>query len=131
VSGDSELGAAVTAMGIVRAPWQDLLMEHSPDTLAGYLEWSKVARTYDVITPKQRELLVIAIDCALLWPGPYLDQHFARAAELGASVKELIEVVVTAGHIAGPHSMTHGLTALQRVIADGRIPEGNGRSDAS
>jgi alkylhydroperoxidase/carboxymuconolactone decarboxylase family protein YurZ len=116
-----DLGAAVADLGIVRAPWQDLLIQHSPETLAGYLEWSKVARTYEVLTPRLRELLVIAIDCALLWPGPYIDQHFVAASKLGTPLKELIEVVVTAGHIAGPHSMTHGMTALRRVIDDGRL----------
>jgi alkylhydroperoxidase/carboxymuconolactone decarboxylase family protein YurZ len=118
-----EVAQRLADMGIVASRWQEMLVRYKPEVLEGYLEWSGVARGFEVLTPRVRELIVIAIDCVLNWPSPYIDQHFVNASRLGTPIKEMVEVCVTAGHIGGPHAMTHGLSVLSRLLADGRIPD--------
>ncbi len=113
----------IEEMGIAVSPWQEVLARYKPEVLEGYLEWSTVARTFEVLTPRLRELIVIAMDCVLHWPSPYIDQHFLNASRLGTPVKEMVEVCVTAGHIGGPHAMNHGLSVLARLLDDGRLSD--------
>jgi alkylhydroperoxidase/carboxymuconolactone decarboxylase family protein YurZ len=57
------------------------------------------------------------------WPSPYVDSHFNRALDEGATVQELADVILAAGRLMGPHSYIHGFNVLETVVND-RLEKG-------
>jgi alkylhydroperoxidase/carboxymuconolactone decarboxylase family protein YurZ len=113
---DAELRAEVARQGMVPSKWQDVLLEYHPILLESYLEWARTGENLSEISPKTRELIIIAVDCAVRWPSPYIDNHIKKALREGASVVEIIEVIGVTARLLGPHMLNHGLSALSNVL---------------
>jgi len=116
---ESELRDEIARQGLVVSRWQEVLLEHYPPLLESYLDWARSGEQLTEVDPKTRELLVIALDCAVKWPSPYIDNHIKKALQLGASVVEIIEVIGVTARLLGPHMMNHGLSALANVLESG------------
>jgi alkylhydroperoxidase/carboxymuconolactone decarboxylase family protein YurZ len=106
----------VKAAGLVPARWQEILAEHRPNLLTGFLAWSDVAQECGELGAANRELIIFCLDSAVKWPSPFIDNHIKKALAAGMSVGQLIEAAVLTGQIVGPHSMNHALTALAKVL---------------
>jgi alkylhydroperoxidase/carboxymuconolactone decarboxylase family protein YurZ len=106
----------VVAAGLVPARWQEVLADHRPNLLNGYLDWSDVAQECAALGPGLRELIIFCLDSAVKWPSPFIDNHIRKALAEGITAEQLVEAAVLTGQILGPHSMNHGLTALAGVL---------------
>jgi alkylhydroperoxidase/carboxymuconolactone decarboxylase family protein YurZ len=98
--------------------WAEFFAEQDPEMLASYIDWTTRARQNREIDDKVREFITIAIDAVVSWPSPYIDVHINAAFDAGATRQELLEVVLVAGRLMGPHAMNHGLTAVDKVIRE-------------
>ena len=108
--------ARVGAAGLVPAKWQEVLADHRPNLLTGYLDWSDTAQECVALGPGLRELIIFCLDSAVKWPSPFIDNHIKKALAEGITAEQLVEAAVLTGQILGPHSMNHGLTALAGVL---------------
>lgn len=120
----------VGAAGLVPARWQEVLAEHRPSLLTGYLDWSDVAQECPALGPALRELIIFCLDSGVKWPSPFIDNHIRKALTAGMTREQLVEAAVLTGQILGPHSMNHGLTALAKVFdeIDSAAPPATERS---
>jgi len=116
---ESELRNEIERQGLVVSRWQDVLLEHYPPLLESYLDWARSGEQLTEIDSKTKEFLIIALDCAVRWPSPFIDNHIRKALREGASVVEVIEVIGVTAHLLGPHMMNHGLSALANVLESG------------
>jgi alkylhydroperoxidase/carboxymuconolactone decarboxylase family protein YurZ len=91
---------------------------YAPEKFALYQEWMAGMLNHDELQPKVREFVIFALDSMVAWPEPFIDAHLNLAFDNGATIQELIEVSQTTGYIMGVHSLNHGLTSLERVIAN-------------
>ncbi len=119
---EQEQRATIAELGHVPSKWQELLIEHHPEVLTTYLEWAKAASVRTEISPKLRELIIIAVDCAVRYPSPFIDNHIRKAMDAGATLREVIEVIEVTSQLLGPQMLNHGLTAVAKVIDEGRTP---------
>lgn len=115
---DAALRAEIARQGMVPSIWQEVLLDHYPPLLESYLEWARSGEQLQELDPKTREFLIIALDCAVRWPSPFLDNHIRKALHAGASVVEIIEVIGVTARLLGPHMLNHGLTALANVLRE-------------
>jgi alkylhydroperoxidase/carboxymuconolactone decarboxylase family protein YurZ len=115
---DEELRQRLAARGIPTFRWAEVFYEYDPEMYRAYVEWTTRARETVELDEKVREFISIAIDCVVMWPSPYIDSHFNRALDLGASLQELADVILAAGRLMGPHSYIHGFNALETVVND-------------
>jgi alkylhydroperoxidase/carboxymuconolactone decarboxylase family protein YurZ len=113
---ETGMRAEVARQGMVPSRWQEVLIEHYPKLLESYLAWSRTGEDLTELTPKMRELIIIALDCAVRWPSPFIDNHIKKALREGASVAEIIETIGVTAHLLGPHMLNHGLSALGNVL---------------
>jgi|SRR5580704_19023658 alkylhydroperoxidase/carboxymuconolactone decarboxylase family protein YurZ len=113
---NTELLDEIARQGMVPSKWQEVLLEYHPILLESYLEWSRSGENLTEVSPKMRELIIIALDCAVRWPSPYIDNHIKKALQEGASVVEIIEVIGVTARLLGPHMLNHGLSALGNVL---------------
>jgi alkylhydroperoxidase/carboxymuconolactone decarboxylase family protein YurZ len=103
----------------LREPWHDLLETETPEIAAAYASWRK-ARQHFVLERKVQEFIILVLDAADAWPSPYIDRHVRNALANGASLRELVDVVMLAGQIKGAHAFAHGMRAIARVAAEGK-----------
>jgi alkylhydroperoxidase/carboxymuconolactone decarboxylase family protein YurZ len=120
---ESELREEIRRQNMVPSRWQEVLLEHSPPLLEAYLEWSRSGEDLQELDPKTKEFLIIALDCAVRWPSPFIDNHIRKALLAGASVVEVIEVIGVTARLLGPHMLNHGLSALSNVLESGDFDE--------
>ncbi len=99
-----------------RYRWNDVWAEYSPEKFRLYQTWMSEMLTHRELTPKVRELIILAIDAVVAWPGPYIDGHVEAALNAGASPREIVEAFEVTGYLMGVHPLNHGLSALDRVL---------------
>ena len=112
------LKARLSAREIPTMRWGELFYEYDPEMYEAYATWTDTARRHVELEPKVREMIAIAIDCVVMWPSPGIDYHFHRALEEGATLQELADVVLATGRMMGPHSYSHGFSALEKVVEE-------------
>jgi len=120
---DSKLRDQLASRGIPTFRWAELFEEYDPGMYAAYASWTMRAREHVELEGKVREFIAIAIDCVVAWPSPYIDSHFNKALDEGATVQELADVIVAAGRLMGPHAYIHGFNVLETVVND-RVAKG-------
>jgi alkylhydroperoxidase/carboxymuconolactone decarboxylase family protein YurZ len=99
--------------------WEGLLALDS-DFFTAYLELSSVPWRSGTLSPKEKELVYIAIDAAtthLYEPG--LRQHIRNAVRHGATREEIMEVYELTS-VLGIHTCTLGVPVLLDELADGQ-----------
>lgn len=101
----------------LREPWHDLLETAAPEMASAYAAW-RDARQLFVLERKIQEFIILVLDASDAWPPPYIDRHVRNALANGATVPELIDVVMLAGQIKGAHAFAHGMRAIARVAAE-------------
>ena len=94
--------------------WMEMFAEYDPDILTAWHEMAQKLMKHKELDLKTREFIIVAIDAVEAWP--YIDVHIDQAFELGASIQELIEVMVVAGFVKGPHAWAWGLSHLSKMI---------------
>jgi len=112
--------------------WMEMFAEYDPDVLTAWHEMNQKIMKHKELDLKTREFIIAAIDAAVAWP--YITSHINQAFELGATIQELIEVMVVAGFIMGPHAWSWGLSHLDQVIKERQaagLPTPRTRKDAS
>ena len=98
-----------------RGYWNDFwdgLLALDSDFFAAYLEFSSVPWRNGTLSPKEKELIYIAIDAAtthLYEPG--LRQHIQNALRHGATSEEIMEVYELIS-VLGIHACTLGVPVL-------------------
>jgi alkylhydroperoxidase/carboxymuconolactone decarboxylase family protein YurZ len=112
----AELQAEIARVGWVQSRWQEVLLEHNPALLESHLAWAHSGENLTELSSKMRELIIIALDCAVRWPSPFIDNHIRKALQEGASVAEIIDVISVTARLLGPHMLNHGLSALGNVL---------------
>lgn len=103
--------------------WGELFYEYDPGMYEAYVAWTTRAREHVELEPKVREFIAIAIDSVVMWPSPYIDVHMNKAFDAGATAQEIADVVLATGRLMGPHSYTHGLNTLEKVVNERRARE--------
>lgn len=115
---DETLRTTLLAHDIPITKWEEIFAEQQPEIFAAYVDWTTKARTLTELDPKVREFILVAIDSIEAWPYTYV--HINNAFNHGATIRELAEVIITAGRLMGPHTFASGLTDLDRVIKERR-----------
>jgi len=94
----------------------EILAEYDPDILAAWHEMAQKIMKHKELDLKTREFIIVAIDAVEAWS--HINVHLDQAFELGASIQELVEVMVVAGFVKGPHAWSWGLSHLSQVIQE-------------
>jgi alkylhydroperoxidase/carboxymuconolactone decarboxylase family protein YurZ len=97
--------------------WTSIFEEYDPAKYAEYLRWRDHALSTKELAPKVRELIIVAIDCYVAWPSPFIDTHINGAFDAGASIQEVLETIVTTAWFNG-HALIHGLIHMEKVIRE-------------
>ena len=100
--------------------------KYDPGLFAAFMDFfSKKGELRRGLSAKTEELVVVAIDAAILWPEPLIDHHLHAAFDAGASVQEQVETILIACEYSGADVkvIRYGLQALARVI-DQRVAAG-------
>src|SRR5216117_4156043 len=82
----------------------EMLVKYAPDVLDGYLTMRRAAFADDaehVLPLKVKELIVIAVECALRKTNPPPLGHARRAIDAGATLQEIAEAVAICIPITG------------------------------
>jgi alkylhydroperoxidase/carboxymuconolactone decarboxylase family protein YurZ len=98
--------------------WRQVWQEYIPglyEALRGRYTQPGTPRALD---QKARELIVVAVDCVVAWPYPFIDSHVHGAFDHGATVLEILETVNVAGVFGGIHAVNAGTRALVRVVRE-------------
>jgi len=98
--------------------WMEMFAEYDPDILTAWHEYNQKILKHKELDLKTREFIITAIDAVAGWK--YITSHINQAFELGASIQELVEVMVVCGFIKGPHAWSFGLSYLDEVIRERR-----------
>lgn len=80
------------------------LAKYRPEVIEGYLTLRRAAFNVGpgaALSPKFKELVIIAMECAMMKTNPPPTGHARRAVEAGASIEEIAEVVALCIPIAG------------------------------
>lgn len=99
------------------AAFNDGLLDHSPDWLAAYLDYSSCPALTGPLSARMRELIYVAVDAStthLFQAG--LEVHVGLALSVGCDVGELIEVLQIAT-MQGLDSVAMGMTILAEEMA--------------
>jgi alkylhydroperoxidase/carboxymuconolactone decarboxylase family protein YurZ len=81
-----------------------MLAEFRPDVVEGYLHLRRAARDSEVpggLTARERELVILAIECARMKTNPPPVRHARHAIEAGATPMEIADVVSLCIMISG------------------------------
>lgn len=118
--GDGERTAGLRQRGEKELGYWDENLEQvaklDPEMMEAYLDYLKAALSKNVLSPKDRELLSIAIHAAPTTrnrEGVY--RHVKRALDLGASKEEIAEVFDLVA-CNGIHTITVGVPVLSKVV---------------
>jgi alkylhydroperoxidase/carboxymuconolactone decarboxylase family protein YurZ len=88
------------------------MMELDPEFFKRYVEFSSGSFKKNALSPKVKELIMIALDASVTHMfEPGLRAHMRRALELGATKEELLEVCELVSLI-GIHGSTLGISVL-------------------
>ena len=101
--------------------WQ-ALREADPAFFEAFAELAAVPRRATALEPKVKELVCLAVNAAathMYEPG--IREHARRAVELGASKKELLEVLQLTSTL-GIHASTVGVPLLLEALGDREVP---------
>jgi alkylhydroperoxidase/carboxymuconolactone decarboxylase family protein YurZ len=101
------------------SPLWDGLLRLAPDFFQAYLQFSSVPWLSGTMSPKERELIYIAVNAStthLYLPG--LRQHMRNAIGYGATRDEIVSVLRLTTLI-GVHSAIVGITSLDALIGEG------------
>ncbi len=104
------------------APFNEGLLEHSPEWLEAYLAYSSTPARVGPLSARMRELIYVAVDGStthLFQAG--LEIHVRIALDAGCTPGELIEVLQIAT-MQGLDSVELGLTVLQEELNSSRHP---------
>lgn len=105
----------IDARGYWSRGW-DSLLDLAPDYFAAYTKLSSVPWRTDLLPPKIKELLYIAIDVSITHMyEPGLRVHIRNALSHGATREEIMEVYQLTSSI-GVHAVTMGVPALLEVM---------------
>lgn len=119
---DSFRQAYVAARGYW-APFNDGLLEHSPEWLRTYLAYSSTPARVGPLSPRMRELIYVAVDGStthLFMAG--FEIHARIALSVGCTVDELVEVMQIAT-MQGVDSVALGMDVLaEEMTAAGCTP---------
>jgi alkylhydroperoxidase/carboxymuconolactone decarboxylase family protein YurZ len=80
------------------------LARHRPEVIEGYLALRRAAFNVGseaALSPKVKELIILAMECALRKSNPPPTGHARRAVEAGATIEEIAEAVGLCIPIAG------------------------------
>ncbi len=94
--------------------WMAILAREDPKFLAPYDAYRNNIYEKKALSPKVKELIIIAIDAAQWWPG--IDVHMKRAFNIGVTKDEIVEALEVAALPGGIHALAYGLQALDRVL---------------
>lgn len=94
--------------------------KHDPELYEAYYGFlEKRFELRKELRKRTEELVVIAIDSLILWPAPLIDSHLHAAFDEGSNVQEVMEAILAIGQFEGGlRGIQHGLTSLERVIAE-------------
>jgi len=109
--------AFIAARGAWGEPWETVL-RLDPDFVAASLEMQQVPYRKGHLSDKFKELCLISVNAAathLHVPG--IRPHIRRALELGASAREILEVLELAATV-GIHAMNIGVPLLVEVLEE-------------
>jgi alkylhydroperoxidase/carboxymuconolactone decarboxylase family protein YurZ len=98
-------------------PFWNEILELDPEMFEAYVEFSSVPWHHGTLSPKVKELIYIAFDCAathLYVKG--LKLHIENAVDHGATAEEIIEVMELAS-VLGIHAVTTGAPILAEEAA--------------
>jgi alkylhydroperoxidase/carboxymuconolactone decarboxylase family protein YurZ len=116
------------AWGYPPRKFQEVLARYAPAMLEnwfGYLNRARELRTE--LDAKTYQFVIIGIQAAQGWPN--LERHINKALDAGATIEEVVEVIMTAVELNGPRSF-EGLSVLSDVI-DKRQASGLGTARGS
>jgi alkylhydroperoxidase/carboxymuconolactone decarboxylase family protein YurZ len=113
-----------------------MLAEFRPDVVEGYLNLRRAVRDSEVpggLTPRERELVILAIECARMKTNPPPVRHARHAIEAGATPMEVADVVSLCIMISGMLSYAEsGRHVLKAAIERAReLEEGDGAEAAT
>ena len=101
-------------------PWHAVFREYDPELMDAFRTWQRIAMTPKDISPKTRELIVVAIDSVVKWPSPFIDAHIHAALDHGATTQELLEAIGQSVHFGSGQAVNHGIIALMKCIRERR-----------
>ena len=113
---DERVRAKIVSHGLPLRRWQEFFAEYDPDLFSAYVDWWTRARQHVELEDKVREFVAVAIDAVVDYPG--IDMHIHMALDAGATVQELVDVVIATGRLMGPHALNRGLTAVDNVVQE-------------
>jgi len=97
------------------------LREADPEFFARFTELAEVPRRSTVLDPKVKELVCLAVDAAATHMyAPGIREHARRAIDLGATRKELLEVLQLTSTL-GIHATTVGVPVLVEALGEREI----------
>lgn len=70
----------------------------------------------DELPVKVREMILAAVLCVRGYPT--VEDHFRRALDAGATMKELVEAMICAAHPGGMPTLHHALVYLNKIEAE-------------
>jgi alkylhydroperoxidase/carboxymuconolactone decarboxylase family protein YurZ len=97
------------------------LREADPEFFARFTELAEVPRRSTVLDPKVKELVCLAVDAAATHMyAPGIREHARRAIDLGATRKELLEVLQLTSTL-GIHATTVGVPVLVEALGEREV----------
>jgi alkylhydroperoxidase/carboxymuconolactone decarboxylase family protein YurZ len=99
------------------APIWDDFLEFDPDFFEAYTEFSSVPSRHGALSPKTRELILIAVDVAATHlHANGARSHIRNAIKLGATREEIMEVFELVS-VLGIHSTAMGAPMLRTALS--------------
>lgn len=96
-----------------------LLKKYDPRLFAACAEWDRVAELRRELDEKTSALILVALDSIIHRPGAHVFRNVHDAFDAGATVSEIVELIVRVGLLEGGiHSIREGMTALERVVTE-------------
>ena len=107
----------------------EMLARYRPEVVEGYFTLRQAAFNTDekaALTPKMKELIILAIEIARTKTNPPPVGHAKRAIESGATPAEIAEVaslcILIGGMLTYQESGRHALRAAEEVYAERKAP---------
>lgn len=101
------------------AKWARIVARYDTGVLRRHHENFQGIMAMSALEQYVKELIIVAVDCCQYWPGTKI--HIWAALEAGATEEQVAEAIFAGGYVAGPHSVVHGMRALDSVLEDMRV----------